>query len=147
MTPEEVMTKYEKYINPAATRLFRFMGLSSVEGSAEGWTVTDTEGNSFIDCLGGYGMFALGHRHPKVVEAIEKQLHGMPMSGKVMFNEPMAELAEKLAAITPGRLQYSFSATAARKRWKDASKWRAWLRTARKSWRRRTPSTARPSAP
>ena len=58
MTPEEVMTKYEKYINPAATRLFRFMGLSSVEGSGEGWTVTDTEGNRFIDCLGGYGMFA-----------------------------------------------------------------------------------------
>ena len=108
MTPEEVMTKYEKYINPAATRLFRFMGLSSVEGSGEGWTVTDTEGNRFIDCLGGYGMFALGHRHPKVVEAVEKQLHSMPMSGKVLFNEPMAELAERLAAVTPGGLQYSF---------------------------------------
>ena len=108
MTPEEVMTRYEQYINPAATKLFRFMGLASVEGRGEGWTVTDTEGQSFIDCLGGYGMFALGHRHPKVVEAVERQLHAMPMSGKVLFNEPMALLAEKLAAITPGDLQYSF---------------------------------------
>lgn len=108
MTPEEVMTRYEQYINPAATKLFRFIGLASVEGRGEGWTVTDTEGQSFIDCLGGYGMFALGHRHPKVVEAVERQLHAMPMSGKVLFNEPMALLAEKLAAITPGDLQYSF---------------------------------------
>jgi putrescine aminotransferase len=39
---------------------------------------------------------------------VERQLHAMPMSGKVMFNEPMALLAEKLAAVTPGGLQYSF---------------------------------------
>ena len=37
MNPEEVMQKYEKYINPSSTRLFRFMGLSSVEARAEGW--------------------------------------------------------------------------------------------------------------
>ncbi len=108
MTPEEVMTKYEKYINPSATRLFRFMGLASVEGHAEGWTITDTEGTEFIDCLGGYGMFAVGHRNPKVVEAVDRELHAMPMCGKVLFNEPAARLAEKLAEITPGDLQYNF---------------------------------------
>lgn len=108
MTPEEVMAKYEKYINPSATRLFRFMGLASVEGHAEGWTITDTEGTEFIDCLGGYGMFAVGHRNPKVVEAVDRELHAMPMCGKVLFNEPAARLAEKLAEITPGDLQYNF---------------------------------------
>lgn len=41
---EETINKYEKYINPAQAKLFRFMGLGSVEGSAEGWTITDTEG-------------------------------------------------------------------------------------------------------
>ena len=79
MNPEEVMQKYEKFINPSSTRLFRFMGLSSIEAHAEGWTITDTEGKSFIDCLGGYGMFAVGHRHPKVLEAVERELHNMPM--------------------------------------------------------------------
>ena len=69
---EETIGKYEKYINPAQAKLFRFMGLASIEGHAEGWTITDSEGQEFIDCLGGYGMFALGHRHPKVVEAVEK---------------------------------------------------------------------------
>ena len=108
MKPEIVMEKYEKYINPSSTRLFRFMGLSSVEAHAEGWIITDTEGTEFIDCLGGFGMFAVGHKHPKVVEAVERELHHMPMCGKVLFNEPAALLAEKLAEITPGALQYNF---------------------------------------
>lgn len=108
MFVEETIDKYEKYINPAQAKLFRFMGLGSVEGHAEGWTITDTAGREFIDCLGGYGMFALGHRHPKVVEAVEKALHTMPMCGKVLFNRQMADLAEALAEITPGELQYSF---------------------------------------
>lgn len=108
MFVEETIGKYEKYINPSQARLFRFMGLASVEGSAEGWTITDSEGKQFIDCLGGYGMFALGHRNPAVVKAVEDALHTMPMCGKVLFNRQMADLAEKLAEITPGELQYSF---------------------------------------
>lgn len=108
MFVEETISKYEKYINPSQARLFRFMGLASVEGSAEGWTITDSEGKQFIDCLGGYGMFALGHRNPAVVKAVEDALHTMPMCGKVLFNRQMADLAEKLAEITPGELQYSF---------------------------------------
>jgi len=108
MNPEEIMLKYEQYINPSSTRLFRFMGLSSVEAHADGWTITDSEGKEFIDCLGGFGMFAVGHKHPKVVEAVERELHNMPMCGKVLFNEPAALLAEKLAEITPGALRYNF---------------------------------------
>lgn len=108
MFVEETINKYEKYINPSQARLFRFMGLDSVESSAKGWIITDSEGKKFIDCLGGYGMFAVGHRNPVVVEAVEKALHSMPMCGKVLFNRPMADLAEKLAEITPGDLQYSF---------------------------------------
>lgn len=105
---EETIIKYEKYINPAQAKLFRFMGLGSVEASAEGWTITDSEGQKFIDCLGGYGMFAVGHRNPEVVAAVENALHTMPMCGKVLFNRQMADLAEALAEITPGDLQYSF---------------------------------------
>lgn len=105
---EETINKYEKYINPAQARLFRFMGLDSVESEAKGWTITDSKGQKFIDCLGGYGMFALGHRHPKVVAAVEHALHTMPMCSKVLFNRPMADLAQALVEITPGALQYSF---------------------------------------
>ena len=108
MEAEAVLKKYEQYLNPSSTRLFRFMGLTGVEDHASGWTITATDGTDYIDCLGGYWMFAIGHRHPRVVEAVEKELHAMPMCGKVLFNEPAALLAEKLAALTPGKLQYNF---------------------------------------
>ncbi len=108
MYVEETIAKYERYINPAQAKLFRFMGLDSVESSASGWLIRDSEGREFIDCLGGYGMFALGHRNPEVVAAVAKELERMPMCGKVLFNRPMADLAEALAEITPGNLQYSF---------------------------------------
>ncbi len=105
---EETIDKYEKFINPSMARLFRFMGLGSVETKAQGWIITDSEGKDYIDCLGGYGMFCVGHRHPKVIEAVKKALDTMPMNGEVLFNRPMADLAERLAELTPGKLQYSF---------------------------------------
>ena len=108
MYVEETIEKYEKYLNPAVARLFRFMGLASVETKAGGWIITDSDGRKFIDCLGGYGMFCLGHRHPKVVEAVKGALDSIPMCGEILFNRPMADLAERLAEITPGNLQYSF---------------------------------------
>ncbi|MDP4121398.1 MAG: aminotransferase class III-fold pyridoxal phosphate-dependent enzyme, partial [Bacillota bacterium] len=105
---ETTIEKYEKYINPAIAKLFRFMGLSTVEWESKGVVVKDILGNEYIDCLGGYGVFSLGHRHPKVVEAVKKQLDLMPLSSKVLFDKPTADLAELMAEITPGDLQYSF---------------------------------------
>ncbi|MBP1765550.1 MAG: patA 3 [Firmicutes bacterium] len=105
---EQTIAKYEQYINPSMARLLRFMGFSSVEWEAEGAIIRDMDGKEFIDCLGGYGVFSLGHRHPKVIAAVKQQLERLPMSSKVLFNMPMADLAELLAQITPGDLQYSF---------------------------------------
>lgn len=104
----ETIGKYEKFINPAMARLFRFMGLATVEWEAQGSIITDIDGKEYIDCLGGYGVFSLGHRHPKVIEAVKKQLDLMPLSSKVLFDKPMADLAALLAEITPGDLCYSF---------------------------------------
>ena len=112
MTKEQIISEtidnYEKFINPAMAKLFRFIGLSTVEWEAEGSIIRDIDEKEYIDCLGGYGVFSLGHRHPRVVEAVKKQLDTMPLSSKVLFNKPMADLSALLAEITPGELQYSF---------------------------------------
>lgn len=105
---DETIDNYEKFVNPAMAKLFRFMGLSTVEWGADGSIIRDIDGKEYIDCLGGYGVFSLGHRHPRVVEAVKKQLDIMPLSSKVLFNKPMADLSALLAEITPGDLQYSF---------------------------------------
>jgi len=104
----ETIENYEEFINPAMAKLFRFMGLSTVEWEAEGSIIRDIDGKTYIDCLGGYGVFSLGHRHPTVVAAVKGQLDKMPLSSKVLFNKPLADLSALLASITPGDLQYSF---------------------------------------
>ena len=105
---ESILEKYERYINPGMARLLRLMGLASVEEEARGARVRDTDGNTYIDCIGGYGTFSFGHRHPRIVEAVVAQLYRMPLSTKLLLNQPMADLAERLAEITPGDLQMSF---------------------------------------
>ncbi|HEX3031523.1 MAG TPA: aminotransferase class III-fold pyridoxal phosphate-dependent enzyme, partial [Bacillota bacterium] len=104
----EITNLYEQNVNPALTRLLRFMGLGIVEQESMGCYIYCDQGQQFLDCLGGYGVFNLGHRHPKVVAAVKEQLDKMPMSGKVLLSEPQARLASRLAALTPGDLQYSF---------------------------------------
>lgn len=103
-----IIEKYQQYVNPGLASLMKFGGFGDVEYEAQGCILRTATGAEFLDCLGGYGVFALGHRHPKVVEAVKKQLDLMPLSSRAFFNAPMAELAEKLAGLAPGDLQYTF---------------------------------------
>lgn len=103
----DVVDKYANYVNPYLAKLLAFAGFG-VETYGEGCYIYDHEGRKFLDCLGGYGMFALGHRHPKVIEAVKSQLDTLPMSGKAFFSEKMCNLAAMLAKLAPGDLQYSF---------------------------------------
>lgn len=105
---EETRVKYKNYFNPSLLRLLKFSGYDTVEHKGEGVYVYDITGRRFLDCAGGYGVFSLGHRHPKVIEAVKKQLDLMPLSSKVFLNKPLADLCERLAKITPGDLRYSF---------------------------------------
>lgn len=102
-----VLDLYQKHLNPPLAKLMAFAGFG-IEDHAEGCFIWDHEGRRYLDCLGGYGVFSLGHRHPKVVEAVKRQLDRMPLSGKAFFNEPQAELAAALAEITPAGLEFAF---------------------------------------
>jgi len=105
---QDVIEKYQKFVNPTQVALLKVGGFDHIEHRAEGVTLTDLEGNSYIDCLGGYGVFSLGHRHPKVVEAVKRQLDLIPMGSKTFLNKPLADLCSRLAELAPGDLQYSF---------------------------------------
>ncbi len=73
-----------------------------VAAEALGSTITDVDGNTFLDFVGGVGVLNVGHRHPMVVDAIEEQATRLLHTDfTVVPYEAYVELAERLAALAP----------------------------------------------
>jgi len=66
---------------------------------AEGCRIWDVDGNEYIDFMCSYGPIVLGHRHPKVEEAVSAQL--AEADGLNLPSEEWVDLAELLLSITP----------------------------------------------
>src|SRR5579862_6648678 len=103
----EVYENYKEFVNPPLARVMRLSG-SPLEVRASGSTIYDHTGKAYLDFAGGYGVFTLGHSHPRVVAAVREQLELMSLSGKTMFDPLVGKLARELARITPGDLTISF---------------------------------------
>lgn len=80
----------------------------SIEWTGEGSTLIDIEGNQLIDCLGGYGVYSAGIRHPTVIEAVKAQIDRMPLSSQELLDPLRAALAKLIGELAPGDLQYCF---------------------------------------
>ena len=75
-----------------------------VAQEGRGATLTDVDGNVFIDFTGGVGCLNVGHAHPRVVEAATEQLGRFVHTDfTVVPYEPYIELAERLLALAPFR--------------------------------------------
>ncbi len=81
---------------------------TAVEWSDGGSTYRDIHGKEYIDCLGGFGIYMLGHRHPTVVNAVKAQLEHQALHSQELLDPMRGYLAHLLAMVTPGDLQYSF---------------------------------------
>src|SRR5437868_11958220 len=69
-----------------------------------GATLTDVDGNTFIDFTGGVGCLNVGHSHPKVVEAAQQQLEKFSHTDfTIVPYEVYVTLAERLVAVSPFR--------------------------------------------
>lgn len=77
---------------------------------AEGIYIYDTSGKKYIDFISGISVSNSGHRHPKVLEAIQKQLdkylHVMVYGEYIQY--PQVQLARKLASLLPENLSVSY---------------------------------------
>ena len=73
-----------------------------VADRARGSTITDVDGNTFVDFVGGVGVANVGHNHPRVVEAIVEQSERfLHTDFTVVPYESYVELAERLGALAP----------------------------------------------
>jgi glutamate-1-semialdehyde 2,1-aminomutase len=83
--------------------------LSIVLSRGQGARVYDAEGNEFIDYTMGWGSVILGHAHPKIVEAVERQ--AKQSSNFSYVSEPALRLAEELVRAVPCAEKVRFCAS------------------------------------
>lgn len=96
------------------SRYFLHQNLStpclSTARKAEGIWIEDTAGRRFMD-FHGNNVHHIGYGHPRLIEAIKKQMDDLPFSPRRFTNDPAVALARKLADITPGNLGKTLLAT------------------------------------
>ena len=108
-------TKYDLYICIMTNRelFYKYLGLPSFTplglevARAEGIRLFDPEGKAYIDLVSGITVSNIGHRHPKVLQAMRDQMDKylyLNVYGEVI-QSPQVELATKLAGLLPPALQ------------------------------------------
>jgi ornithine--oxo-acid transaminase len=96
---------YARGINPQLMRLLKTIGFDRVWARAEGQYLYDTDGNRFLDLLGGFGMFNVGRNNPRVRAALIEALElDTPGSVQLGVSSLPGLLAEELLRRTPDRL-------------------------------------------
>jgi putrescine aminotransferase len=106
----ETRNNFNNHINPGFLEYRKSAGADdmAMEWMSNGDTFVDLHGNTYIDCLGGFGAFNCGHRHPKIVETVANQLAKQPLASAELIDANRGLLARILADVTPGDLQYTF---------------------------------------
>ena len=102
---EEVVRKHKEYLWPAVTNYYH-QPLVADRGQMQ--YVWDLEGKRYLDFFGGILTVSVGHANPKVTGKIKTQMDRLQHTSTLYPNEAIVALAEKLAQITPGKLQKSF---------------------------------------
>ena len=67
----------------------------------KGALVWDINGKEYIDCTGSYGVAVVGHCHPRVIEAVQKQVETLIACHASFYNDTRSELLEKLIGLAP----------------------------------------------
>jgi len=91
MNTKETIDLFEKYVIGNYPRLARVI----VRG--EGCYMFDADGNKILDMFPGWAVSAIGHCHPKVVEAIRTQAAELLHIDNTFYSEPQGKLAKLLS--------------------------------------------------
>ncbi|RLG46090.1 MAG: acetyl ornithine aminotransferase family protein [Thermoproteota archaeon] len=94
----ELIERDKRLLSPSLTRTAPLVGVE-----AEGCWVRDADGNEYLDFGSGIAVTNVGHRHPRVVETVKREVERLIFVNSCDFYTiPQVELAEKLVQITPG---------------------------------------------
>jgi alanine-glyoxylate transaminase/(R)-3-amino-2-methylpropionate-pyruvate transaminase len=97
-----VREKHREFLFPATIQYYK-EPVVLTEG--KGLRIRDADGNEYLDFFGGILTVSVGHANDRVNAAIRAQIDRFSHVSSLYPTLPVVELAERLARITPGRLQ------------------------------------------
>lgn len=95
-TTDEIVKLYDDYVIPNYTRN------PIVQVKGEGVHIWDADGNRYLDLFSGWAVSNLGHCHPNVVSAIQKQAALLQHAPNIYYTVPQGELAKHIAETSFG---------------------------------------------
>ena len=102
---DRAIEKYHRYVSTSFVAAIAPVVVERAEGSR----VWDVDGTEYLDCFAGIAVNNAGHRHPKVIAAAKAQLDKLVHAATYIYHVPVvADCAEKIAGIAPGRLSKAF---------------------------------------
>ncbi len=102
---EQTVGQYRDYVSTSFVAAIEPVAVAKAEGA----TVWDQDGKEYVDCFAGIAVVNAGHRHPKVIAAAKAQMDELVHAATYIYHVPVVgQLGERLAEITPGRLQKTF---------------------------------------
>jgi alanine-glyoxylate transaminase/(R)-3-amino-2-methylpropionate-pyruvate transaminase len=104
----EVAAKFKRYLFPSSTTYYE-EPIALESGS--GIRVKDFDGREYLDFFGGILTVGLGHAHPRVNAAVRAQMDRLGHVSTLYPTLPIADLAEKLVRLAPGKLEKAFFCT------------------------------------
>ncbi len=103
--PESILEKKKKYIMPCLGHFYK-EPRQIVRGEMQ--YLYDSEGRKYLDCFAGVSVINCGHCNPEITEKVCRQVNTLQHVCNIYLTENMLLLAERLAEVTPGKLQKSF---------------------------------------
>jgi len=105
MEKKEIYEKHKKYLVPCAATYYKE---PLILDRGKGKFVYDIDGKEYLDFFGGIVTISVGHCDDEITTKTCEQMKRLQHTSTLYPNVPIISLAEKLAQITPGKLQKSF---------------------------------------
>ncbi|MEE3420752.1 MAG: putrescine aminotransferase [Lachnospiraceae bacterium] len=110
---KDTLNYFDNYVSPGWLKYRKSVSTDDEGGAVLEWEdggayCYGLNGEKFIDCLGGFGIYTCGHRNPEILDVVKKQLDHQALHSQELLDPLRGYLAKALADITPGDLQQCF---------------------------------------
>ncbi|MCF6158294.1 MAG: aspartate aminotransferase family protein [wastewater metagenome] len=103
--PDAILQKKQEYLIPCVYHFYK-KPMQIVRGEMQ--YLYDHKGKQYLDFYGGVSVMNAGHCNPEIIEKVCEQIRTLQHTTTIYLTQPIMDLAERLAHISPGKLKRSF---------------------------------------